>query len=407
MNRALLAGLSGTLANQSFMDVVGNNVANANTIAYKEQRITFQDAFYQTLQGGRAGTAQGLGGLNPMQIGSGTQIGQVQTIHTQGAMRYSGAPLDAAIEGNGMFVLSDGHNQVFTRDGSFLLDDTLTLVSGSTGLKVMGWSAVNGVVNPTGQPGTLSFPIGSITNGVSTSLAELTGNLDSGLAVGDTQMATVAVYDSLGNLHNVTLTFTKTANLNEWQCTAQIGATTVTTTLTFNGATGALVGGSPLSVSAPVATGAASPLNFDLDLSQMTQVHQAGSNVIVRSQDGRPAATLAGVSIMDGGDVVGEFSNGHVEILGKLAVASFSNVGGLVHIGNNMFQEGAASGQLDIGAAGSGGRGDIRPRRLEMANVDLTRSFVEMMTAQRGFQASTRVISAANRMLDEVMQLNI
>ena len=113
------------------------------------------------------------------------------------------------------------------------------------------------------------------------------------------------------------------------------------------------------------------------------------------------------MSLQDGGDIQGQYSDDHVEVLGRLAMANFANAGGLVNVGSNLYQPGAASGQIDLGSAGTSGRGQIYARRLEMSNVDLTRSFVEVMTAQRGFQASTRVISAANRMLDDVMQLNL
>lgn len=407
MNRSLYAGLSGTLANQTYIDVLGNNIANANTTGYKEGRVTFQDAFYQTLRGGRGGSTSGPGGIDPTQVGSGVALGQVQTLHTQGSLRYSGSPLDAAIEGPGMFVLRDGERSLYTRDGSFRLDDTHTLVSGGSGLKVMGWLAQGGAVNTSGPPSALVFPLGQVQAGVATGNVIAGGNLDAGLAAGETQHATISVYDSLGVLHEAALTFTKSATANQWTCTAQLGASSASADLVFDPATGALVTGSPLQLTADLSSGASSPLVFDVDLAAVTQLAQSGSNVLLVSQDGKSSATLSGVSIIEGGDIQGEFSDGHVEVLGKLAVANFGNVGGLVRTGNNLYQAGADSGQLDIGAAGIASRGQIRSRSLENSNVDLTRSFVEIMTAQRGFQASTRVISAANRLLDDLMQLQI
>jgi flagellar hook protein FlgE len=548
MSRALFAGLSGTLANQTLIDVLGNNIANANTVGFKEGRLTFQDTFYQTLRGGRAGSPTGSGGTDPIQVGSGVAPGQVQAVHTQGSLRYTGAPLDAAVEGTGMFVLRDGPKQVYTRDGSFALDSTHTLVSGGTGLKVMGWLAQDGVVTPTGTVGELVFPLGEVRAGAATSSVTTAGNLDAGLAVdvttpatkatmssaatigaaadtfasdqtagfdaldevslyvngtkvdittnaqntnignattwqdivdaitaqqsalgvtaaitggelvisslatgsaqnlsveyrkvtdpgadldltkalagagenltasavgvdavgsGGRQNATISVYDTLGALHQVTLTFTKSVTANQWTCTAEMEGTSATANLAFDGATGALTSGSPLSVSGPVTSGATTPLAFDIDLSRITQLAQTGSNVLVVNQDGKPSSTLSGVSIIEGGDIQGDFSDGHVEVLGKLAAAAFGNVGGLVRTGNNLYQEGADSGVVDIGAPGIASRGQVRARSLENSNVDLTSSFVEIMTAQRGFQASARVISAANRLLDDVMQLNI
>lgn len=408
MNRALLAGLSGTLANQTYMDVLGNNIANAGTIGFKEGRVNFQDAFYETISGGRAGTVGGLGGMNPSQVGSGTTVGQIQTIQTQGPTSYSGAPLDAAIEGEGMFILGGAADaRFFTRDGSFILDDTRTLISGSSGLQVMGWMAQGGQVSASGEPTALTFPIGQVSPGRQTTSVVIGGNLDASLPAATVRTTTISVYDSLGLSHQVTLEFTKTNTANEWTCQASCEGSTVATTTTFRPENGSLASGGPLAFALALNNGAATPLNFTLDLAKVTQLSQTGSNVVAMSQDGTPSATLSGVSVLEGGQLQGEFSDGHVEVLGQLAVASFANVGGLMRVGNNLYQPGASSGQMDIGAAGTSGRGQIRARRLEMSNVDLTKSFVEIMTAQRGFQASTRVISAANRMLDDVMQLNL
>lgn len=407
MNRSLYSGLSGTIASQAYIDVLGNNIANANTVGFKEGKVTFQDAFYQTLRGGRAGSESGPGGIDPAQVGSGVAVGQIQVNHTQGSLRYTGSPLDAAIEGGGMFVVQDGAKTLYSRDGSFLLDDTHTLVQAGTGLKVQGWMATDGTVAASGPLTDLVFPIGQVRPGTATSAVTTAGNLDAGLDTGDTQNATVSVYDSLGLMHQVTLTFTKTATANQWTCKAELGATSATGTMVFNGATGALTSGGTLALSAPVTTGATSPLAFDLDLSGLTQLAQTGSTVLVQSQDGKPSATIESVSISEGGEVQGSFSDGHLEVLGKVAVAAFGNAGGLLRMGNNLYQPGADSGLVDIGAAGIASRGQIRSRSLENSNVDLTRSFVEIMTAQRAFQASTRVISAANRLLDDVMQLNV
>jgi flagellar hook protein FlgE len=413
MNRALLSGLSGTLANQTYIDVLGNNVANANTTGFKEGRVTFQDAFYQTLQGGRAGASPGMGGLDPVQVGSGTDIGQIQTLYTQGSMHYTGAPLDVALEGQGMLVLREDDKTLYTRDGSFILDNTCTLVSGGSGMKVMGWLANGAKVDTTGPLTELQFPIGQVKPGQATTAVTMAGNLDASLDAGATQNATIAVYDSLGIQHEVVMTFTKTA-ANAWTCTATVdaaapgsGSTTMPAPITFDDADGSLASGGTLHLSAAVTSGATTPLVFDIDLAELSQLSQTGSNALALNQNGTPSATLSGISLLAGGDIQGEYSDGNVEVLGKLAVAAFPNYGGLMSVGNSLYQPGADSGSVDVGAAGSGGRGQVQSRCLEMSNVDLTRSFVEMMSAQRGFQASTRVIAAANRLLDDIMQLNV
>ncbi|MBU0606693.1 MAG: flagellar hook protein FlgE [Armatimonadetes bacterium] len=408
MNRALLSGLSGTLAFQSYIDVLSNNIANANTVGYKEGRLTFLDAFYQTLSGGAAGTPGGLGGMNPSQVGSGTRVGQIQMMTTQGSMSNTGAALDAAIEGQGMFVLGNGGDgRFYSRDGSFVLDDTHVLVAGGSGLRVLGWMAQDGVVTATGDPAEMSFPIGQVRPGVATETVTMGGNLDAALETDATRTATISVYDSLGLSHEVSATFTKTATANQWTVEAECEGSTASGTITFSSADGSVATGGTLALSVALTSGATTPLDLTLDLSSVTQLTQTGSNVRALGQDGTPSSTLSAVSILDGGDIQGEYSDGHVAVLGRVAVANFANVAGLVHVGSNLYQEGAASGQIDIGSAGTSGRGQVRSRQLEMSNVDLTKCFVEVMMAQRGFQASTRVISAANSMLDDVMQLNI
>ncbi len=144
MNRALFAGLSGTVAFQSRLDVVGNNIANSNTVAYKQGRTIFQDALYQTIRGGRSGSDAGLGGMNPVQVGSGVTLGSVTVQHSQGSLERTGQPLDAAIEGPGMFLLSDGSGTFYSRDGSFALDNNNALVHAGTGYLVQGWMAAGG-----------------------------------------------------------------------------------------------------------------------------------------------------------------------------------------------------------------------------------------------------------------------
>jgi len=288
MNRALFAGLSGTIAFQNRLDVVATNLANATTTGYKEGRVTFQDALYQTLRGGRAGSDVGLGGLNPMQIGSGVTLGTIQVQHNQGSLERTGQALDAAIEGAGMFVLSDGSGNFYARDGAFVLDSTNTLVGASSGYKVQGWMAVAGEVDATGPTSDLV-------------------------------------------------------------------------------------------------------------------AHSA--SVAVSSQDGRPAASLVSLIVGENGLIEGQFSDGRSRTLAQLALANFPNPGGLRRVGSNLYEPASAAGSATVGPANTGGRGRVVGQALEMSNVDLTRSFVDMITTQRGFQASTRVIASANEMLDDVVRL--
>ena len=403
MNRAMFAGLSGTLAFQGRLDVVGNNIANSNTVGYKEGRVTFQDALYETLEGGRSGGEVGLGGTNPMQIGSGVSLGSVSVRHSQGSLERTGQPLDAAITGPGMFVLSDGETGYYTRDGSFSLDNTNTLVASASGCRVMGWMASNGSVNTSGPLSQLRFNIGELSPPEPTGSAVVSGNLSSEAVAGTSFSSTISVYDSLGEMHQVSLTFTATSNPGEWACVAVCGASTGSVTMQFDG-TGALTSGSSLTLNIVPGNGAASPQPVAIDLSSVTGFAQQ-SSAVIESQDGRPPAALVAVAMSEGGVIEGQYSDGRTRTLGRIAVAGFTNPGGLHRVGGNLYSEAPASGAPSVGGADSGGRGSIVTGSLEMSNVDLTRSFVDMISTQRGFQASTRVIATANEMLDDVVRL--
>ncbi|MEI6503218.1 MAG: flagellar hook-basal body complex protein, partial [Armatimonadota bacterium] len=279
MNRALLAGLSGTLSNQAYIDVLANNIANANTTGFREGRLGFTDAFYQTLNGGQAGVEAGLGGINPAQIGSGSRVGQIQVNQSQGSLSNTGNALDAAIEGPGMFVLGNaGDGRFFTRDGSFALDNNHVLVAGSSGLHVLGWTAQDGVVTTAGDPTEMQFPIGRVTPGRTTANVTMGGNLDAGLAADDARTATISVYDSVGTSHQLTLTFTKTA-ANEWSCHAASEGSSAHGTVTFDSADGSVASGGTLDFSLVTTNGSASPVTLQVDLGRVTQLTQAGSSV--------------------------------------------------------------------------------------------------------------------------------
>ncbi len=401
MSRALYAGLSGTLAHQARMDVIANNLANVNTVGYKERRVEFADCFYQTL---RAGSPGGQGrGTNPMQVGTGVRLASISVMHVQGAIESTGQPLDAAIEGPGFFVVSDGEQMYLTRDGSFALDSTGTLVMASTGLRVLGWVAdEDGQINPTGTPTEIQVPAGQTRPAVATSYVEVAGNLDAGSDVGQEIVCTAVVYDSLGLDHVLTLRFTKT-DVNQWTLDATCEGGSASTTLTFD-SNGVLTGGSPLSLGVVLTNGAESPQTIELRLDGLTQ-RGAASNPVVTYQDGHGTAALREIAIDDDGLIEGRFSDGSTLILGQIAMANVPNVGGLRAVGHNLFVACPSSGQPDIGAAGTGNRGHIVAQALELSTVDITRAFVDMISTQRGFQANARVIAAANELLQDLLQV--
>ncbi|MCD6350706.1 MAG: flagellar hook protein FlgE [Armatimonadetes bacterium] len=401
MSRALYAGLSGTLANQTRLDVIANNLANVNTVGYKERRVEFADCFYQTLQAGR-GAEQGLG-MNPVQVGAGVRVASVSVLHSQGAIEATGQPLDAAIEGPGFFVVSDGSRSYLTRDGAFTLDSTGKIVMSSTGMKVLGWVAdTDGEVDPQGPVSDISVPIGLVRPAKATTTAWVMGNLDAGADVGAQAYCTRLVHDSLGMEHVLQVTFQKTG-VNTWSVQASCEGSNATGTLQFD-SSGELTSGGALSLSVVLANGAETPQTISLDLNTLTQRGAASSPVIGR-QDGFGTASLQEVVIEQGGTVQGRFSDGSNMVLAQIATANVPNVGGLEALPKNLFVTTLASGHMDIGMPGTGNRGEIVAQSLELSTVDITRAFVDLITTQRGFQANTRVISTAHRLLDDVIQI--
>ncbi len=402
MNRALFAGLAGTMNNQTRLDIIGNNLANSNTIGFKQSRVTFRDTYYQTLRSG-CGSSANSGAVNPIQVGSGNALASVQTLYTQGSLGTTGQALDAAVEGAGMFVLSDGDTQYFTRDGTFALDDTYTLVSAHNGMRVRGWLADGGVIDTTQPLSDLQFQMGQMTAGDVSTEVTMGGNLSADAAVGDSIVTSIDVYDSLGAAHELIITMTNNAADNTYDVEVVCAGTTATGQITFDGL-GVLDSGSPINVSFTPGGGATGPQAVDVDFSAITQLaHDA--DAVARIQNGRPAASLTDVILQENGIIVGAYNDGRQVIMGRIALAAFANPAGLERTGNNLYKAGSATGEILIGAADSGGRGRVVAQALELSNVDLTEAFVDMISTQRAFQASTRVISAADKLLEEVMRL--
>ncbi len=403
MLRSMFTAISSLNLHQAFLDVIADNLANANTPGFKASRAVFQDQFTQVLSVGAApGTDRG--GINPTQIGLGARLGSVRPDFAQGMLQGTGRVLDLAIQGDGFFVLSDGTETYFTREGSLEIDADGYLVHGATGLRVQGWvapltSGSAGFID-TGQPvGDIQIPTDS-TLARATTQVLMGGNLDSTTAVGGTFDVTMGVYDSLGVLHTVTVTFTKTAD-NNWSWSATSGATG-NGTLAFGTDGQYLSGGGTITVPA---SGGAAATTINLDMSGMTQLATANSAAAL-NQDGLAAGSLTGFSVISAtGEIYGSYSNGLQLRLGQIALATFVNPSGLLREGQNLFRQGLNTGDPAIGAAGSGGRGTIASGYLEASNVDLSREFTHMILAQRGFQAASRVITTSDEMLQELVNL--
>lgn len=437
MMRSMFSGVSGLRAHQTRMDVIGNNVANVNTVGFKSGRVTFQEIFSQTLRGaGAPDSASGRGGTNPMQVGLGLGVGAIDTIMTRGSLQRTDNPTDLSIEGDGFFVVKGGNADTFkfTRAGNFGVDKIGNLVTGS-GLNVYGWQKyarqTDGTyVFDTEQPIEAINLYSDVYNknkkmiaAKATTSAVLSGNLDAAKAVAAVPATPTAdeiftvpmtVYDNLGNDYKVNTQFwkaTATAAGSTWTWriqpgTGYSGMTAATGTLTFD-ATGKLTGGAtptPVTFVPDAATGTG---NFpvQLDFSKIT-TYSADSSVKPSSIDGYSTGNLVTFNIGSDGILTGIYSNGQQQPLGLVALAGFENPAGLQKVGDNMYIPTTNSGDFKKGLkAGSEGVGTLSPGTLEMSNVDLSQEFTNMIVTQRGFQANSRIITTTDEMLQELVNL--
>lgn len=409
MMRSMSLAISALRNHQVFMDVISSNISNVNTTGFKGSRVSFQELLNQTLRGSSAPRG-GSGGLNPIQIGLGMALGGVDTLFTQGSLQDTGKSTDLAIQGDGFFALDNGEGLSYARDGNLDLGLDGSLVNLSTGYKVMGWAADAAGNIDTAQPlSDIQIPFGQ-SMAHATEKMNLQGNLDAEAAAGTAVTATTNIYDSLGVSHDVTLTFTKSATANQWTWNASstdaaIGGITASgTTIAFD-TDGSYSSTNPAgSMAITFTNGATSPSTTSFDFSNFTQL-EGTSNVNSSSQDGLPPGALNTFTVSSTGEVSGVFSNGLTRRLGQIALAKFLNPGGLQKMGQSLFAPSANSGTAQIGLPGQDGRGQVSAGYLEMSNVELAQQFTSMIVAQRGFQANSRVITASDEMLQDLVNL--
>ena len=578
MLRSMNSAIAGLKNHQVFMDVIGNNIANVNTTAFKGSRVAFQTMLSQTIRGAVA-PGEGRGGINAAQVGLGASVAGIDVLNTQGALSATGKVTDLAVQGDGYFVMSDGFRQYYTRDGAFDLSADGTLISPSTGLKVLGWGTttdatgavtVNNRVPPSGA---LTIPLGQLAGAKSSTAITFNGNLngaateivgsgivestvagtdtgidpkigfdiagtdtitftyngttyttggfaasyvqntdpltnvaadleaamnaaidavqgpgvgdirvtvgdDTGTAVGEATfqftgskalkfgnspstnvglntalknrsmtglqsvLVPTRVFDSLGNKHDVTIRLDKlttdpttgpppTAATDLWQWTVtnldpgmtinagtppvQNGTGTgllrmgtdgkfLSVNTTDGAATPAITNTSAAEVTFDYANGAASGQKVTFDFTQITQMQDANTVAAVVN-DGHEAGSLLGFAIGQDGVITGSYSNGQNQILGQVALATFANAGGLTHVSQNLFVDSPNSGTALIGVAGTASRGTINAGQLEASNVDLAVQFTDMIRAERGFQANSRIITTSDEMLQDLVNL--
>ena len=392
--------ITGLKAYQTDLGVIGNNIANANTTGYKASRAQFSELLVQTLEGATPPSDTG-GGIDPMQIGAGVIVGGILNIQTQGAIEPTGRSSDIAVQGEGFFVLSNGENQVYTRVGSFELDANGNLIDSGTGLKVQGIG------------GEIKIPLGT-NQAQGTTAVELVGNLDAAADDATTLDTSFFVIDSLGGKHQVNLTFKRetpaSAGIWDYGVSSLEGSFTGPASGTINFASGGSIG----TITGPGSAGsvftfdpgnaAASGQEFSIDFDALTGF-AALSNVSMKQQDGVPPGSLTSFTVSSDGKVNGIFSNGLVTVIDTLKLASFSNPAGLLRLANGQFAETPNSGVAQFGAAGTGGRGTIIAGALEQSNVDLGTELVNLIIAQRGYEANAQVISVANQLQQTTLNL--
>jgi len=397
--------LSGLEANRVALNTIGNNLANLNTTAFKEQSTTFEDLFYQQI--GASGSN------NPLQVGVGTKVSATATDFLQGTILPTGSSTDVALNGEGFFVVQQGGVQAVTRAGNFQLSQAgnLTTVDGE---QVMGYGVSNGAVNTNGGLVPLVIPVGATEAAQATQNVSITANLDAAATVGTQFTSPITMYDSLGTSHAATVTYTKTA-ANTWgyAITLPSGDATGapvnnTGTLAFN-SSGQLVfpSGNVTGIQFPGLTDGASDLNFNWNFysngSPTISQANSASTTTTTGQDGYASGVYQGFSVDANGVITAAFSNSHTATIGQLAVARVTNPQGLTMAGNNNFLTTAASGSATIGIAGTGGRGTIEDASLEQSNVDISTEFANLIVAQRAFEANSKTVTT----FDAVTQATI
>ncbi|MEK6584316.1 MAG: flagellar hook protein FlgE [Nitrospirota bacterium] len=436
---SLFTGISGLNANGASLSVIGNNIANVNTVGFKASRASFADVLSQSLTGSSGA-----------QIGRGVFLSDVSTLFSQGSLETTSSGLDFGLDGEGFFIMNDAAGTaLYSRAGQFSINKDGYIVN-PEGLFLQAYQA--------DSSGTVTDTIGNIDVSSSTappnitSTVQLTANLDSGVVpmaagfdindVGNSShfSTSMTVYDSLGNGHLVTSYFTKvyedtaggTGNYWQWNAVAAgIAGTDIMARgyLQFD-SSGALVAENIADMGINPVTGLGlggvksdfdfsggglqdQAITFDFGtgtadggsgLDGATQFGSPSSTLFL-SQNGYAAGSLKGLSVNQDGIVSGLFTNGQTRTIGQAVVGVFTNPEGMTKMGKSLFAESFDSGQPVIGRPNSGGRGRVLSNTLELSNVDIAEEFIKLITAQRAFQANSRIITTTDSMLEELVNL--
>lgn len=452
MLRSLYSGVSGLQNHQVGVDVIGVNIANINTNAYKKGRVMFKDMLYQSMQGASSPNQQ-RGGVNPKQVGLGVQTGSIDTIMSQGNFKSTGRKTDLGIQGNGFFVLREGDKQLYTRTGNYILDRDGTLVNANNGLSLQGWlhDEKNGIINPSSPLKDIKIEIGKKQEAKATQDIYYACNLDSrtNIPQGDSAQGTiyrssVNVFDMQGNENVLEFVFTKVGH-NRWSMKANMDDIQEGSLVLDVGGTGRLDGVNESEINLnfdekgmlssleensglmrdvvnegkfsvnlkfiPIKNGVAGEervvkihLGEKGNLDGITQFSDLSTTKAV-SQNGYTMGYLESFNIDQNGIVNATYTNGEKAQVAQIALAQFSNPEGLEKIGDTNFSTSNNSGDANIGSANLQGRGSVVAGVLEMSNVSLSEEFTDLIVMQRGFQANSKGITTSDQLLQELLTL--
>lgn len=416
MFTAFSTALSALAATTTAVDVVSNNLANMNTTGYKASSVAFRDLVTESVGAG----------LGETQVGFGTATPLTQRQFTQGAVQGTGGLLDAAIQGDGFFITQNSQGaQMFTRAGNFQTDGTGYLLT-SSGEYVQGWAEDAAGVVDTNQPiGRIIVPVGDLKAPIATTTCSVDLNLNAAAVNGQpegTYSTPLVAIDSLGTSHPLTVTFTKSATANQWDYSVTIPGADVAAagpqqlangTLTFDSSghltdPPAAAGTVPLAITG-LASGAAD-MNISWQLynasgaARITQYSQISSPT-ANAQNGAAPASLTKVGIASGGEILASYSNGTQRVVGLLAIASIRNPQSLIAVGNNNFQASEQTALPAIGVSNTGGRGKVVGSSLEYSTVDIAKEFTNLIVYQRSYQVNSRVVTTADEMSQETVNL--
>jgi len=409
MSGPFFIGLTGLTSNSLGIRNVGNNLANSNTVGYKTTNL-----FFEELRAATTGGAEG---------GQGTMPGLVQQVWSQGNVQQSQVATDMSIRGAGFFVVGDGISaEFYTRAGAFTLNREGHLVN-TTGMFVMGYpvNPVTGEVNTNSTLVPLNLQPGKVLPAVATSEVRFNTNLNTEALIGEQFSTTALIYDSMGASHPLTVTFTKTGP-DTWDYEVSVPGENVsggtagtpeiidTGTLTFD-ENGKLTGPAAdiTGISFIPANGADTlSINWDLydvdGTCHLTQFNLPNSTSQT-FQNGNGAGTLSEVLVRGDGVIEGIFSNGETAPLGQLALALFTSPQNLVRAGDNLYSRTTKSGEPTIGTPATGGRGRVQGNSLELSNVDIAEEFIKLILFQRAYQANSKMITTADQITREAIQM--